>query len=164
MFQVQFQPTAELIRTGVRLFWRKHYLSTRELFITLLFLFGLGAFIVIRGMEFWSAALIYGLINMSFWLVRFKVYRILLRKKLEAWGQYPGRTMTMPVQLAFSEAGVQQTQGDKVLVWEWQRLSRIIESKKVWLLCWGKADFLILPTENADEAIFSELRNKLPRR
>jgi hypothetical protein len=155
--RIQFHQTPEDVRIGVRQYWRHCYVSKRELYITVFFLFLLVMFSIIKGGNAWLCSLIYGFCGLSFWIVRFRTYFFLLRRKIKECNVLS--IGTGELQLTLNDTTILLAGGQTCLEWKWGQLKRVIEYKNVLLLCWDKFDFLIIPLNQISPNALSEIRN-----
>jgi hypothetical protein len=158
--ETQFHLTPQVIKRGVQLFWKSYYVRTRELFLTGIFLCLLVFIGLVDGAKSWVNLIIiglYGFFALWFWIVRFRIYFLLLKEKMDYYRQLAGGV----TKLQLTDSAAILTGGEMRSEFQWGELKRIIESDEFLLLWWSRLNFTIIPIDQLSQDTLSAIRQNL---
>lgn len=161
--ETQFHLTPQVTKRGVQLFWKSYYFRTRELFLTGIFLCLLVFIGLVDGAKSWVNLIIiglYGFIALWFWIVRFRIYLLLLKEKMNYYRQLAGGV----TKLQLTDSAAILTSGEMRSEFEWGELKRIIESDEFLLLWLSRLNFTIIPIDQLSQHTLSAIRQKFAER
>jgi hypothetical protein len=161
--ETQIRLTPEIIKRGVRLFWKNYYVRPRELLLTAIFLCLLVGIGLVDGAKSWVNLIIiglYGFFALWFWIVRFRIYFLLLKEKMNYHRQLAGGV----TKLQLADGAAILTSGEMRSEFQWGELKRIIESNEFLLLWWSRLNFTIIPIDQLSQDALSAIRQKFAER
>ena len=161
--ETEFRLTPQIIKRGVHYFWKSCYIRKRELLLAGIFLCLLVIIGFIDGAKSWVNFVVvglYGLFALWFWIVRFKIYFLLLKAKMNQYGQLADGVMKMQL----TDSVVILTGGQMRSEFQWGELRHVVESDEFLLLLWGKLNFTIIPVDQVSSDTLSVIRQKFTER